>query len=99
MIPDHGFAWYDSEVSEIPMEDFNPNDYYLDDDSTEEHIESILVDINARTFCLFGSDGNERKVDDNSVDEFMAILSVIRNVVDEEIIYYVEPLVDTENAR
>ena len=99
MIPDHGFAWYDSEVSEIPMEDYDPNQYYLDEDSTEEYIESILVDINARTFCLFGSDGNERKVDDNSVDEFMAILSVIRNVVDEEIIYYVEPLVDTENAR
>ena len=99
MIPDHGFAWYDSEVSEIPMEDYDPNQYYLEEDSTEEYIESILVDINARSFCMFGSDGNERKVDSDSVEEFMVVLSLIRDVVDEEIIYYVEPLVDTENAR
>ena len=99
MIPDHGFAWYDSEVSEIPMEDYDPSSYYLDEDSTEEYIESILVDVNARSFCMFGSDGNERKVDSDSVEEFMVVLSLIRDVVDEEIIYYVEPLVDTENAR
>ena len=60
---------------------------------------SILVDVNARSFCMFGSDGNERKVDSDSVEEFMVVLSLIRDVVDEEIIYYVEPLVDTENAR
>ena len=98
MIPDHGFAWYDSEVSEIPM-DYDPSQYYLDEDSTEEYIESILVDVNARSFCMFGSDGSERKVDSDSVEEVMIVLSLIRDVVDEEIIYYVEPLVDTENAR
>ena len=97
MIPDHGFAWYDSEVSEIPMEDYDPSSYYLDEDSTEEYITSILVDINARYFVMFGSDGNERKVEGDSVEEFMTILSLIRDVVDEEIIYYVDPLVKTPN--
>jgi|TARA_R100001460_G_C3518180_1_gene172273 hypothetical protein len=99
MIPDHGFAWYDSEVSEIPMEDYNSNDYYLDDDSTDEYITSILVDINSRYFVMFGSDGNERKVEADSVQEFMTILSLIRDVVDDEIIYYVDPVVGTKNAR
>ena len=97
MIPDHGFAWYDREESEIPMEDYDPSSYYLDEDSTEEYIESILVDINARSFVMFGSDGNERKVDSDSVEEFMVVLSLIRDVVDEEIIYYVEPLVEAPN--
>ena len=79
--------------------DYNPKDYHIGEDSTEEYITSILVDINSRYFVLFGSDGNERTIDAENVEEFMGTLSLIRNVVDNDIVYYSDPLVKIKNAR
>ena len=88
---------YDMWVSKEPM-DYNREDYLTDNDD-DEYLTSILVDINARYFVLFSNLGDERKIECDSVDEFMQVLELVRTVVDDESVYYCEPVVSTKNAR
>ncbi len=78
--------------------DYNREDY-LTDNEDDEYLTSILVDINARYFVLFSSQGDERKVECDSVEDFMEVLKLVRTVVDDESVYYCEPVVSTKNAR
>ena len=73
----------------------NPDDYTIDNED-DEYLTRVVIDVTARTFYLYSSEGDKRVVDDNSVDEFMTLLSVIRDVVDEDIIAYTDPLVKSE---
>ncbi len=86
---------YDKQVSKEPM-DYDRNDYLTDNDD-DEYLTSILVDINSRYFVMFSNLGDERKVECDSVDEFMNVLELVRAVVDEDQVYYVDPLVKTPN--
>ena len=86
---------YDGKVSKNLM-DYNREDYLVDNDD-EEYLESILVDINSRYFVMFSNLGTERKVEYENVDDFMDILELVRGVVDEDIVFYVEPLVKAPN--
>ena len=86
---------YDGKVSKNLM-DYNREDYLVDNDD-EEYLESILVDINSRYFVMFSNLGTERKVECENVDDFMDILELVRGVVDEDIVFYVEPLVKAPN--
>ena len=88
---------YDGRVR-MNLMDYNPNDYWTDDDN-EEYLTGILVDVCSRYFVMFSNEGEERKVETDSVDEFMKVLSLVRDVVDEDIVYYVDPVVGTKNAR
>ena len=76
--------------------DYNREDY-LTDNEDDEYLTSILVDVNSRYFILFSSLGDERKVECDSVEEFMSVLELVRGVVDEDEVYYVEPLVKAPN--
>ena len=73
----------------------NPDDYTIDNED-DEYLTRVVIDVTARTFYLYSSEGDKRVVDDNSVDEFMTLLTVIRDVVDEDIIAYTDPLVKSE---
>lgn len=77
------------------MATHNPEDYTIDNEG-DEYLTRVVVDVPARTFYLYSSEGDTRVVDDNTVDEFMTLLSVIRDVVDDDIIAYSEPLVKNE---
>ena len=76
----------------------DPNDYTIDNED-DEYLTRVVVDVTARTFYLYSSEGDTRVVDDNSADEFMTLLSVIRDVVDDDIIAYTDPSVAIKNAR
>ena len=73
----------------------NPDDYTIDNED-DEYLTRVVIDVTARTFYLYSSEGDTRVVDDNTVDEFMTLLSVIRDVVDDDIIAYNDPLVKSE---
>ena len=73
----------------------DPDDYTIDNED-DEYLTRVVVDVTARTFYLYSSEGAKRVVDDNTVDEFMTLLSVIRDVVDDDIIAYTDPLVKSE---
>ena len=68
---------------------------YLTDDDDDEYLTSILVDINSRYYVLFSSKGDEKKVECDTVDEFMDVLELVRTVCDEDMVFYVEPAVST----
>ena len=73
----------------------NPDDYTIDNED-DEYLTRVVIDVTARTFYLYSSEGAKRVVDDNTVDEFMTLLSVIRDVVEDDIIAYTDPLVKSE---
>ncbi len=88
---------YDRRVSNKTM-DYNREDYLTDNDD-DEYLTSILVDVNSRYFVLFSSEGDEKKVECETVDDFMEVLSLVRTVVDDDCVLYVDPVVRTKNAR
>ena len=78
--------------------DYTPKNYNVDNED-EEYLTSILVDIGSRYFVMFSSDGNERKIECDHVDEFMNVLELIRKIVDEDIVYYTEPCVTNASGK
>ena len=69
----------------------DPTDKYRAQDD-DEYLTRVVIDTCARTFRLYSNEGDERKVDCDSMEEFMNVLEMIRKVVDEEIVAYVAPL-------
>mgnify|MGYP001167766286 FL=1 len=77
---------------------YDRNDYLVDNDD-DEYLTSILVDINSRYYVLFSSNGDEKKVECDTVEDFMQVLELIRTVCDEDMVFYCDPVVSTKNAR
>ena len=59
--------------------------------NTEEFLSRCVVDTLARKFYLYSSDGNERIVECETVDQFMNVLEVVRTQVDEDMLAYSNP--------
>lgn len=59
----------------------------------QEFLESVLIDTNKRQFKLFSNLGDEKIVDCETYDEFMNVLTHVRDNVDEDMIFYKKPLV------
>lgn len=76
------------------MATHSPDDYEINNPD-DEYLTRVVVDVTARTFYLYSNEGDKRVVDNNTVDEFMTLLSVIRDVVDDDIIAYTDPMVTT----
>jgi len=51
-----------------------------------------VVDTLKRTFYLYSSDGDERVVKCDTVDEFMSVLDVVRNTAPDDVVSYTNPL-------
>ena len=59
---------------------------------TEEILSRCVVDTLARKFYLYSSEGAERVVECETVDQFMNVLEVVRTQVSEDCLAYTNPL-------
>ena len=58
---------------------------------TEEFLSRCVVDTLARKFYLYSSEGSERIVECETVDQFMNVLEVVRTRVSEDCLAYSNP--------
>jgi len=59
--------------------------------NTEEFLTRCVVDTLARKFYLYSSEGDERIVECETVEQFMSVLEVVRTQLDEETLAYSHP--------
>jgi hypothetical protein len=58
---------------------------------TEEILSRCVVDTLARKFYLYSSEGSERVVECESIDQFMNVLELVRTQVSENRLAYSNP--------
>ena len=58
----------------------------------DEFLTRCVVDPLKRTVYLYSSDGNEKQVSCETVEQFMNVLDFVRAIVDEETLSYANPL-------
>lgn len=58
---------------------------------TEEFLTRCVVDTLSRKFYLYSSEGDERVVECETVDQFMSVLQVVRSQLDEDTLVYSNP--------
>ena len=58
----------------------------------DEYLSRCVVDPIKRTVYLYSSEGTEKQVTCDTVDEFMNVLEFVRATVDEETLSYTNPL-------
>lgn len=56
--------------------------------TAQETVQSIVIDVCTRTFLLFSDQGSEKRVECDTVEEFMNVLEVITSNLDPEQIKY-----------
>jgi len=76
------------------MTDYRPEDFELENED-DEYLTDVMVNVGSRTFVMFSNEGTERKVECDTVDDFMEILEMVRVLVDDEIVRYISPVVTT----
>ena len=57
----------------------------------EELLSRCVVDTLARKFYMYSSEGSERVVNCETVDQFMNVLEVVRDKLDEDTLVYSNP--------
>ena len=55
----------------------------------DEYLTRCVVDPVSRKFFLYSNEGDERVVDCETVDQFMAVLEVVREMLTSEEVEYV----------
>ena len=58
----------------------------------DEYLTKCVVDPSKRTVFLYSSEGDEKVVECDTVDEFMNVLSFVRDTCPEERLSYANPL-------
>ena len=59
----------------------------------DEYLTRCVVDPLKRTFNLYSSEGSEKQVSCETVDQFMNVLNLVRILIeDEDTLVYVNPL-------
>ena len=58
----------------------------------DEYLSRCVVDPLKRTVYLYSSEGSEKKVSCETVEQFMNVLDFVRATVDEETLSYANPL-------
>ena len=61
-------------------------------DDNQEYLTRCVVDPIKRTVYLYSSEGTEKQVSCETVDEFMNVLQFVRATLDEETLVYSSPL-------
>lgn len=56
-----------------------------------ETLHKVLINLPARTVTLYGSDGTEKVIDDNDVDQFMSMVEYIKENAPRDIVEYAGP--------
>lgn len=59
----------------------------------DEYLTRCVVNTTARTFNLYSNTGDEKVVSCDTMDEFMNVLTFVRNTVDESTLVYADPLI------
>jgi len=59
---------------------------------TEDFLSRCVVDTLARKFYLYSSNGAEKLVECETIDQFMNVLEVVRSQVSEDCLAYTNPL-------
>ena len=80
------------------MKDYKPEDFELENED-DEYLTDVMVNVGARTFVMFSNEGTERKVECDTVDEFMEVLEMVRALVDDEIVRYISPVVSEPTGK
>ena len=68
--------------------EYNAEDFACGED--DEFLTRVVIDTCSRTFRLFSNEGGEKIVKCDDMKEFMNILTLVRGVVDEDVIAYSE---------
>ena len=58
----------------------------------DEYLTKCVVDPSKRTVYLYSSEGDKKVVECDTVDEFMSVLSIVRDTCPEERLSYANPL-------
>jgi hypothetical protein len=58
---------------------------------TEEFLSRCVVDTLARKFYLYSSEGEEKLVECETIDQFMSVLEVVRTQVSDDRLAYTNP--------
>ena len=58
----------------------------------DEYLTKCVVDPSKRTVYLYSSEGDKKVVECDTVDEFMSVLSFVRDTCPEERLSYSNPL-------
>ena len=58
----------------------------------DEYLTRCVVDTIRRTFYLYSSDGDEKVVKCDTVEEFMSVLDVVRKTAPDDIESYADPI-------
>lgn len=59
---------------------------------SDEYLTRCVVDPIKRTVYLYSSEGTEKQVTCDTVDEFMNVLEFVRATLDEDTLSYANPL-------
>ena len=59
---------------------------------SDDLLSKCVVDTNKRTVYLYSDGGDKKTVKWDTVDEFMNVLSFVRGMVEEERVFYSDPL-------
>lgn len=63
------------------------------EDTQDEYLTRCVVHTASRTFNLYSNLGEEKIVACDNVKEFMNVLSVVRDLVSEDSLFYADPLI------
>lgn len=58
----------------------------------DAYLSRCVVDPLKRTVYLYSNEGTEKKVFCETVEEFMNVLQFVRSVLDEDTLFYANPL-------
>jgi hypothetical protein len=58
----------------------------------DEYLSRCVVDPLKKTVYLYSSEGSEKEVSCETVDQFMNVLQLIRSTLNEETVEYTSPL-------
>ena len=56
--------------------------------SLDGFVDGVLINIYSRTFIIFSDTGEERYIECDTIEEFMGVLKVCTDKLDEDQIYY-----------
>ena len=58
----------------------------------DEYLTRCVVDTLRRTITIYSSEGDEKVVKCDTVDEFMIVLNLVRETCPEDVLVYSDPL-------
>ena len=77
------------------MTEYNARDYSCENEN-DEHLTRVVIDTCSRTFRLYSNEGETKIVECDNMKEFMNVLTLVRGVVDDDVIAYSEVKLTTK---